>query len=229
MRRTFLLATAAALIAAPAAFAQSQPGTGPSAGAAQAGSAASSSTARLSTMEFIRRAQMSDRFEIASSRLAQQNANAEAVRNFAAEMMRDHTRTTQELMELMQRVHGGPQVSGVAPQQGGSGTSSTGATTGSAAQGAGQSAGMAAAQGGLSAEGLDAEHQQMLQRLQSARGAEFDRLYMDMQVQAHQKAVEMFTGYSQHGDNAELKQWASKTLPALQQHLQRAQQIHRSL
>ena len=99
----------------------------------------------------------------------------------------------------------------------------------SSTQGAAQGAAATAAHGGMAMEGLDAEHQQMIQRLQGLRGAEFDRMYIQQQVQAHQKAVDLFTAYSQNGDQAELKQWAARTLPALQQHLQRAQQLQRTV
>lgn len=60
-------------------------------------------------------------------------------------------------------------------------------------------------------------------QLKSASGANFDRSYEQMQVQAHENAVNLFQSYSQKGDNAELRAWAAKTLPALQQHLQHAE------
>lgn len=74
---------------------------------------------------------------------------------------------------------------------------------------------------------LDQQHQALLQQLQGAQGAQFDRVYVQQQVQAHQQAVDLFSNYARAGDNAQLKQWASQTLPALQQHLQQAQQLLR--
>lgn len=264
MRKLVLLATVAAFAAAPA-LAQPQPNAGQSApgrstqtsptpqaspqAGPQGGSQASNAARQMSATEFLRQAQMSDRYEIASSRLAQEKAQKDEVKRFAQEMVRDHTRTTQELMDLMQRVRGGAQTSGMTQgttqgtaqgsaqgttqgtTQGGSSASGAGTgTAAGAAQGGSQGrAGLTTAQGGVQAEGLDSEHQQMLQRLQSASGTEFDRMYTQQQVQAHQKAVDMFTAYSQQGENAQVKQWAAKTLPTLQQHLQRAQQLQRSL
>lgn len=267
MRKLLLLATVAAFAAAPA-LAQPQPNAGQSApgrstqasptpqASPRPGSQASSTARQMSATEFLRQAQMSDRYEIASSRMAQDKAQKDEVKRFAQEMVRDHTRTTQELMDLMQRVRGGAQMSGATQPGAASGATQSGAASGATqsgspgqaasraggTQGGGSTAGsgsaagatqggagLTTAQGGVQAEGLDSEHQQMLQRLQSASGAEFDRTYMQQQVQAHQKAVDMFTAYSQQGDNAEAKQWAAKTLPALQQHLQRAQQLQRSL
>lgn len=74
---------------------------------------------------------------------------------------------------------------------------------------------------------LDQQHQALLQQLQGAQGAQFDRVYVQQQVQAHQQAVDLFGNYARAGDNAQLRQWATQTLPALQQHLQQAQQLLR--
>lgn len=272
MKKLALLAGVAALAALPA-LAQPQPNSGQStprtAPSAAAPSAApstaaghASSTRAVSAAEFMRMAEMSDRFEVGSSRLAAERAQKAEVKQFAEAMVRDHTKTTQELTQLRQRMQGatGAQTSGVMPQgtggssatpgtspstsaaagAGGTSSSSSSAstragspaassspTTGGSSAAAGGT--VTTAQGGPQAQGLDAEHQQMMQQLQNARGTEFDRLFMQMQVQAHQKAVDMFTGYSQNGDNAELKRWAAQTLPDLQRHLQQAQQIQRSL
>ena len=56
--------------------------------------------------------------------------------------------------------------------------------------------------------GLDQQHQALVQQLQS-----------------HQTAVELFRAYAQSGDDARLKQWASQTLPSLEEHLREAQQL----
>ncbi|MFO1184920.1 MAG: DUF4142 domain-containing protein [Bauldia sp.] len=72
---------------------------------------------------------------------------------------------------------------------------------------------------------LDAEHQQMLQNVQAASGANFDRAYVEMQVSAHQSAVDLFGRYSQGGDNPQLKQFAAETLPTLQDHLRMVTQL----
>ena len=77
--------------------------------------------------------------------------------------------------------------------------------------------------------GLDQKHQALLTQLQQAQGPQFDQMYIQQQVQAHQTAVDMFRNYAQAGDNAQLKQFASQTLPTLQQHLQMAQEMQRSM
>jgi len=72
---------------------------------------------------------------------------------------------------------------------------------------------------------LDDEHGQKLKQLQSASGGDFDRLYHEMQVDAHKKAVSLFESYARNGDNNDLKSWADKTLPHLKEHLQMAEGI----
>jgi putative membrane protein len=48
-----------------------------------------------------------------------------------------------------------------------------------------------------------------------------------MQVSAHKDAVSLFERYAKGGDNAKLKDWAGKTLPHLQHHLEMAQSLNK--
>ena len=45
------------------------------------------------------------------------------------------------------------------------------------------------------------------------------------QQQTHQEAVDLFQKYAQSGDNADLKEWAAKTLPHLKEHLAMAEKL----
>jgi putative membrane protein len=72
---------------------------------------------------------------------------------------------------------------------------------------------------------LDSEHQGKVDDLKKLSGKELDSAYDRMQLDAHQEAVGLFTKYSQNGDNTDLKQWATKTLPALKEHLSMAQKL----
>jgi putative membrane protein len=72
---------------------------------------------------------------------------------------------------------------------------------------------------------LDAEHQRQLDELKGLSGKELDQAYDRIQLRAHQQAVELFTQYSQSGDNPALKQWAAQTLPELKQHLSMAEKL----
>ena len=66
-------------------------------------------------------------------------------------------------------------------------------------------------------------------KLSSASGKQLDTDYMKNMVEDHQKDVQEFTDKSQNAKDPEVKQWASKTLPTLQKHLEKAQQIDAKL
>ncbi len=72
---------------------------------------------------------------------------------------------------------------------------------------------------------MNPEQQGMIQALQSATAADFDRTYLDQQVQAHEKGLAMVQGYAQNGDVDSLKQHASTVAAPIQKHLQRAREL----
>ncbi|HLG49624.1 MAG TPA: DUF4142 domain-containing protein [Reyranella sp.] len=72
---------------------------------------------------------------------------------------------------------------------------------------------------------LDKTHQAKLDKLTKLQGKDFTKQYDDMQVSAHKDAVSLFERYSKDGDNPELKAFAGKTLPKLQEHLKMAQEL----
>ena len=72
---------------------------------------------------------------------------------------------------------------------------------------------------------LDSQHQKMLDDLKAKNGKDFDQGYDQIQVKAHRDAVALFEAYAKAGDNAELKDWAGKTLPHLKEHLSMAEKL----
>lgn len=66
---------------------------------------------------------------------------------------------------------------------------------------------------------LDRKHKRDYDRLQKLSGAEFDREYMKHMVDDHKKDVSEFKDAAKDAKDAELKSFASKTLPTLEQHL----------
>ncbi|WP_194075251.1 DUF4142 domain-containing protein [Methylobacterium durans] len=72
---------------------------------------------------------------------------------------------------------------------------------------------------------LDSTHQSKLDKLKGLKGNDFNKQYHSDQVTAHKNAVDLFQRYAKGGDNADLKAWAGKTQPALEQHLQMAQKL----
>lgn len=71
---------------------------------------------------------------------------------------------------------------------------------------------------------LDKAHADKLDKLKQAKGADFDKLYDEMQVEAHEGAVGMFETYSRNGEDAQLKAFAEKHLRALREHLKMARE-----
>ena len=72
---------------------------------------------------------------------------------------------------------------------------------------------------------LDGEHQKEVDELKSKTGKDFDKAYDQAQLKAHEQAVMLFEAYAGSGDNPDLKAWAAKTLPHLQEHLAMAKKL----
>jgi putative membrane protein len=140
-----------------------------------------------STADFVKQVAISDMFEIESNKLGEQKGNA-AEKSFASQMVKDHTKTSNELKDLV-------------------------------------------SSGKVKAElpaALDNAHQSKLDKLKSKTGKDFSSDFDSMQEEAHEDAVSLFERYSKGGDNAELKNWAGKTLPALKHHLEMAKALGKS-
>jgi len=149
-------------------------------------SSAMSGSSAGSDATFVKKAAISDMYEIQASQLAQTKAVSAEVKNFASKMVTDHSKTSDQLKSIL------------------SGKSSPKAPT-----------------------AIDAKHKALLSKLKSVSGADFDSAYAQQQLEAHQQAVTLFTGESQGGNDADLKTFASQTLPALQQHLSMAQTLQK--
>ncbi|MEI9804623.1 MAG: DUF4142 domain-containing protein [Pseudolabrys sp.] len=72
---------------------------------------------------------------------------------------------------------------------------------------------------------LDNGSQSKVDKLKNAKPEDFSSDFDSMQVSAHKDAVSLFERYAKGGDNPKLKDWAGKTLPALQHHLEMAQNL----
>jgi putative membrane protein len=121
-----------------------------------------------------------------SNKLAEDRGNA-AEKSFAAMMIKDHTKTSDELKALVK----GGDVKAELPTA------------------------------------LDSSHQSKLDKLNGYKGADFSSEFDSQQVGAHKDAVSLFERYAKGGDNPKLKDWAGKTLPALQHHLEMAQALNK--
>jgi putative membrane protein len=75
---------------------------------------------------------------------------------------------------------------------------------------------------------LDRSSQSKIDKLKDAKPDAFSSDFDSMQVSAHKEAVSLFERYAKGGDNPKLKDWAGKTLPTLQHHLEMAQSLSKT-
>lgn len=69
---------------------------------------------------------------------------------------------------------------------------------------------------------LDARHKALRDKLSKLSGDQFDKAYMREMVSDHEKDVAAFKKESTSAKDADLKNWAAKTLPTLEDHLKQA-------
>ena len=72
---------------------------------------------------------------------------------------------------------------------------------------------------------LDDQHQAKYDELAKLQGTAFDRAYMAHMVKAHLQAVEAFQQELKTGKDPDVKAWASRMLPTLQEHVKLASAI----
>jgi putative membrane protein len=85
---------------------------------------------------------------------------------------------------------------------------------------------VASAKGWALPTALDAKHQAELQKLSALSGDKFDKTYVDMMVKDHKQDTAAFQKESTGGSDADVKAFAARTLPVVQEHLQMIQRIH---
>jgi len=117
-------------------------------------------------------------YEVQSSRMALTRSQDPNVKKIAQQMIDDHMKANQELMQIMQN----KRIPMPPSQQ------------------------------------LDPIHSAMMQKLSMEQGKDFDDCFMEQQALAHVAAVMCFTKESKKGEDNEIKQFASKTLPKLKEH-----------
>jgi putative membrane protein len=73
--------------------------------------------------------------------------------------------------------------------------------------------------------GVSGDQSAFLAALQSARGPDFDRLYVRQQMLAHRATLAVEQGYATSGDDATIRHMASTTVPIVSSHLQMVEQM----
>ena len=72
---------------------------------------------------------------------------------------------------------------------------------------------------------MPAEHQLHIDHFKGLKGADFDKAYITMMVEDHNKDIAEFERAASNNADAEVKSFASRTLPVLKKHLEEAKRI----
>jgi putative membrane protein len=76
--------------------------------------------------------------------------------------------------------------------------------------------------------GLDSKDQAVMNRLSKLHGASFDHSYIRDMVSDHKQDVAAFRRESTSGKDPEVKAWAAKMLPTLEEHLKMAEEANKT-
>jgi putative membrane protein len=76
---------------------------------------------------------------------------------------------------------------------------------------------------------VDAEHKAAADKMSKLSGLAFDKAYMAQMVKDHEGAVKAFEDTSKNAKDPDLKNWATQTLPTIQDHLKMAKDINAKL
>lgn len=84
---------------------------------------------------------------------------------------------------------------------------------------------LAAKVGATVPNGIDAAKVAPIRGVAHLKGKSFDRRFIQESISGHEKAIAAYKKESEHGDNADIKAYATQTLPTLEEHLHKAQDL----
>ena len=150
---------------------------------AQGAHASKHAATGMTDQQFVDFAAQTDMLEAHLGQMAQNQADAQAVKDYAQMLISDHTSDYQKL-------------------------------------------GLLTAKEGMNLpNGLDAEHNKMIEPLDKPHGAAFDKAYDHAMIEGHTKAIAIYKKESVDAQNADLREYAAETLPTLQKHLDGAKDL----
>jgi putative membrane protein len=135
--------------------------------------------------DFVQKAAMVDMYEIEAAKVAQKRSTNAEVKKFAAQMIKDHTKSTADLKKAI--------------------TDSGQVLTPPAA--------------------MDQHHMDQVDDLNKKDVKDFDKAYMNDQVDAHQGALDTMQRYANDGDVPAIKAFAVATAPVVQGHYDMAKSL----
>jgi putative membrane protein len=72
---------------------------------------------------------------------------------------------------------------------------------------------------------MNREHRQTVDRLSKLHGSAFDRAYLQAMLEDHEKDVAKFRREAESAEDPDLKDFAARTLPTLEKHLELAKDV----
>lgn len=193
-RRVVITGLAAAVLAAPALAQTSAPTAQPGAPGNAASGSATTRNGQMSQadMEHMQQTMQLGMVALETSRIAQQKAQNANLKQFATFEIQEQTTVSEILQSMMDPM-------------------ATAATSGQAAS----------SKGGAAAMQMPADAQQMVQKLQSAQaGAEFDRQYLQGQLQGHRDLLQVQERYlSSNPQNREHMNLAKMARTQIREHI----------
>jgi putative membrane protein len=72
---------------------------------------------------------------------------------------------------------------------------------------------------------LTADKLEELNDLQAVKDSDFNESFLEQQIDCHKDAIDLFEDQAEDGTDVDLKNFASKTLPKLKQHLETAKKL----
>ena len=85
---------------------------------------------------------------------------------------------------------------------------------------------LAQSKGVILPQEMDAAHRATMDRLMTLSGPAFDQAYMTEMIRDHQNDAALFMREAREGQDAQVRAWAMKTLPTIQEHQRLAYDIH---
>lgn len=196
----------------------------------------SSSTMELSddTKDFVKKAAKSGMKEVRLSRLAVERTTNTGVREFAQTLINDHQSANAELASLAnQRGMMIPLETAAASMRMDEETSSTSATPGSMGSTSGSSTTTTTTS---QSEEMEEMHNEMEEEISEAEeelseltGSEFDQAYVEMMIEDHEEAIDLFEDQANQDEDPELASFAQQKVAVLRRHLMQAEALQEQL
>ena len=73
--------------------------------------------------------------------------------------------------------------------------------------------------------GIDSSKVAPIRSLEHLKGKSFDRRFIHESVTGHEKVIAAYKKQSEHGDNADIKAYATQALPTLEDHLHKSEDL----